>query len=103
MLANSKANWQLQLGLIIGLAFIAGGIAIKVIFGENVIEFVLAAIGLSGGNGALATARSMIVDAPIRQQYAALDVAVKAKEADIPVAPMPSRLATWKPEEGTKE
>lgn len=91
---------MLLIGMAIGFTLIVVGIVVKVAFHENVIEFVAAGLGLSGGNGLLSSIRSISVDGPIRQQQAALDVAIQAKAADV-APPQPVAVKTWRP--GTPE
>lgn len=96
--ANSKSDRMLLIGMAVGLFLILVGIIVFVVFDKNVIQFVLAGLGLSGGNGLMSSIRSLTVDGPIRQQQAALDVAIQAKAADVPPPqPVSASLGTWRP------
>ena len=52
------------------ILLIAIGVAVKVLFGEDVFTMVAAGIGSITGQGAMGTYRNVQTDAPIRQQYA---------------------------------
>lgn len=99
-LLDSKTNKQILIGSVLCVLLVAGGIAVEVLTERSVFEYIaLGVTQIFGGTG-LATWRNIKTDAPIRQQEAALDIAIRAKEQDMSVV----GPISWTPPEkgGTK-
>lgn len=102
-LGDSKSQRIVVFTIAVAIIVVAFTVIVFVVFAEQVkdvqtaiVTVVMGLLGKLGFDSGSMVYRSVKVDAPIRQSYAALDVAEKAKAAGVEAA-IPKDLQSWAP------
>lgn len=102
-IGNSKTDRLLLTIISLIVLFGITGIVVFVAFGESIVDMLIVIYGALGLNGLGGAVRNILVDGPIRQQAAAIEVAKEAQAVGMEAEVTVPGLRIWKPSNGKGE